>query len=154
MPIADPQTLAQLAVSEPASSLRHELAAELLKRGDPSAVRSFLELIGNRVAREDALEALVESKKPPVEILFAFLESSLQRERLTAAVALGRLDGPVITRRLIQLARYDAMRQEALVALLASEGEGATRFLDLARQDAALLAAVDAARFQLQYVTQ
>jgi hypothetical protein len=153
-PLADSSTLGQLAAVEPWPALRARLTDELLARGDAEAVRGFLRLVAERTTREDAIAALKRAEKPPVDVLFSFLGGTQQSERLAAAVALGRLDGPVVTGRLIELAYSDASRQEALVALLASDGERASRFLNLAQQDSTLMAAVDAARYQLFQIAQ
>ena len=153
-PVADSSTLAGILSRESSWSLRTLLASELLQRGDVESVRIFVRLLNEPGARGAALAALDRAQQPPIDALFALLEGTQQSERLSAAVALGRLDGPVITRRLIGLAQSDGLRQEALVGLLASDGVGASQFLSVARQDATMMAAVGAAEYQLLSMTQ
>lgn len=147
--LGDSPLLAQLAAAEGERDLRRELVGELLARRDTMAVRAFLHMIIDRKTRNDALFALEAAADPPVNALFGFLKSTSQMECLAAAVALGRLDGPVISRRLIDMALSDELRNEALVALLASDGEYAGQFMEYARQDELLVAALEAAQLQL-----
>lgn len=152
--LADPITLGELAHLEPDETLRRAIFAELISRRQPHALAVYLNFVRRRQTRESALAALDRSDGPPVEMLFRFLEGPDYPQRMAAAVALGHLDGPEITQRLIELVRHSSNRQEALAALLSSRGEDAVRFVSTAQRTPLLAAMISSARFQLQIVTQ
>ncbi len=148
--VGDAETLARLAPKETDGQLQEELLAALLARGECRAVAAYLDLVTRPGLNGRPLAALSRVERPPVEMLFQFLEGPQVSRRLAAAVVLGRLDGPAITQRLIRLAGGGATHQEAMVALLASSNEEATQFVQNARQNLLLAGVLSAANSRYQ----
>jgi hypothetical protein len=148
--LADDVTLARLVRDEAEPALQRELAGKLLARSSPQSVALYLDLLSLPSTRPSAVAVLDELSHPPLDVLFAFLNSPDASRQLQAAFVLGRLDGPQITQRLIQQVQWHVNRQEALVALLASSGTEARQFVTSARSDQSLFAAVNSAEFELQ----
>jgi hypothetical protein len=146
--IGDAETIARLVPKEADAELQEEMLAALLGRGEPRAVAAYLDLVTRPGLEGRPMAALARVEQPPVEMLFQFLAGPKLSRRLAAALVLGRLDGPAITPRLIQLAAGGASRQEAMVALLASDNEDAIRFVQNARRSTLLAGVLSAANFQ------
>jgi hypothetical protein len=81
-----------------------------------------------------------------VDALFARLNDPRRANRLAAARALGRIDGPVVTARLAALVRQNVNRHEALAALASSDGAEAKAFFEWALSSKELGAAARTAR--------
>jgi hypothetical protein len=148
--LADPRMLTRLALDEPDRTLRRQLLRGLLDRGTPDAVRLYLNFVRRAETAADALAAARHLNRPPVDQLFAVLQGPDVSARLAAARVLGRLNQPEITQRLARMATDNICRQEALVGLLSSPRFEASVFVQQARQDLSLMAAVRAAEWQLQ----
>jgi len=151
---ADDATLAGLANVERDPTLQQELVGRLLSRNTPDAVKLYLDLLAAPQTRDAAFAALDGVASPPIEFLFAELNGGNTSRRLAAALVLGRVDGPQVTERLVAQAFGPVNRQEALLALVASSGPDARRFVDAARRDQTLFAAVNSAQLQLQRLFQ
>ena len=143
--IADSATIEQLAHEEPSKDLQRVLLAALLSRGDVESLRLYLSNVASEPMQESALAAAEQASNPPMDLLFATLRSPSELERLAAARVLGRIDGPATTERLIALLEEGTSRQEACVALLTSRGQEAVNFVNSARTNPALAAALQAA---------
>lgn len=143
--IADSATIEQLAHEEPSKELQRVLLAALLGRGDVESLRLYLSNVAGEPLAETALAAAEQTPHPPTDLLFAALRSPSELERLAAARVLGRIDGPATTERLITLLEEGTSRQEACVALLTSRGQEALNFVNSARTNPALAAALQAA---------
>jgi hypothetical protein len=143
--IADSATIEQLAHEEPGKELQRVLLAALLGRGDADSLRLYLSNVANEFTAETALAAAEQTSNPPMDLLFAALRSPSELERLAAARVLGRIDGPATTERLVALLEEGTSRQEACVALLTSRGQEAVNFVNSARTNPALAAALQAA---------
>jgi hypothetical protein len=152
--LASNDELARLAAGERDAALGRRLMGMLLARNTPDAVVRYLELVDHRQTRREALWALREMDDPPVDLLFGFLDSPQERPRLSAALALAQLGDPEVARRLSAFVYRDTSRQGALAALLLSRSETANRFLNVARQDLYLVAAVRAAEFEIHSLTE
>lgn len=148
--LADAGTIALLAGEEVDPDLQEELFAALLGRGDARAVAAYLEFVGERETRGSALAALDRVADPPLGLLFESLASPQQAQRSAAAVVLGRIDGPEVSRRLIQMVLQDVLRREALLALTANSGAEASQFVALARNDPSLAGSAQAAQYALR----
>jgi HEAT repeat protein len=143
--IADSATIEQLAHEEASKELQRVLLAALLGRGDVESLRLYLSNVASEPMTETALAAAEQTPHPPMDLLFAVLRSPSELERLTAARVIGRIDGPATTERLIALLEESTSRQEACVALLTSRGQEAVNFVNSARTNPALAAALQAA---------
>ncbi len=143
--IADSATIEQLAHEEPSKELQRVLLAALLGRGDVESLRLYLSNVVSEPMAETALAAAEQSSNPPMDLLFAVLRSPSELERLAAARVLGRIDGPATTERLVALLEEGTSRQEACVALLTSRGQEAVNFVNSARTNPPLAAALHAA---------
>jgi hypothetical protein len=148
--LADLETLVRLADAELDPHLRQELMASLLSRGDAAAVAAYLDFVQRRETRASALAALDRVAEPPVALLFEFLKSPRQTQRLAAAVALGQIDGPDVSRRLIDMVLSDVPCHEALVALVASPGQEPSRFVSQARSHPLLAGSVRSIEHRLR----
>jgi hypothetical protein len=110
----------------------------LLKQSDDAAVRRYLDLVGDPTTRGDALAALARVSSPPTDRIMAALGDPRVDRRVAAALVLGRIDGPVLTRRLIEMVAADQNRREAFIALASSRGEAARAFVREAAQSPTL----------------
>jgi hypothetical protein len=148
--LADSEAIARLAGAEVDPNLQQELFAVLLSRGDAGAVVAYLDFVQQRETRAAAIAALDRVAEPPVPLLFEFLKSPQQTQRFAAAVALGRIDGPEVSRRLIDMVLSEAPCREALVALVASSGPESCRFVSQARSDPLLAGSVRSIEHRLK----
>ncbi len=146
--LAGPDTLARLAAEENDGQLQEEILAALLARGDSQAVGAYLDFVSPSGIGQRGLLALDRVSDPPVTMLFEYLRGPQVSRRMAAALALGRLDGPEISEKLFGMVRGNAGRQEAMVALLASSGNEASRYVNLARQDLNLAGIINGAQYQ------
>jgi HEAT repeat protein len=104
----------------------------LLRTPDGAAIGRYLDLVSDQKTRTDALGALSRVANPPTDRMLAALNDPLVPRRVAAALALGRIDGPVLTRRLITMVAADQNRREALIALASSRGKEAREFVERA----------------------
>src|SRR5687767_47505 len=132
--LADDATLARLAQEESDAQHRRLLLAALVSRGRPQATVAYLRHVANPQTSDSALNALADVKSPPVDALFAHLGHSETAVRFAAAKALGRINGPVVSRRLATLVERDTHRREALAALVFSRGKEAAGYLRAAQR--------------------
>ncbi len=153
-PVAAPveQAAEQPAVDQQAA-LRQQIAA-LLAQNDLRSVEAFLRQVADRRTSADALDCLAAAPNPPVELLFRCLRSprAAQRtaERTAAALALGRLNRPEISRRLIAIILRGTDRREAMIALLSSSEPTARQFVADAERNRMLSATLWNAKRQFQ----
>jgi len=101
----------------------------LLKQGDDGSTQRYLEQVADPATRHDALSALMMVNPPPTERMIAALSGPRADLRVAAALALGQIDGPVLTRRLIDMVAADQSRREAFIALASSRGAAARAFV-------------------------
>jgi len=148
--LGTPAEAAWLVQNETDRGRRVDLLAALAERGDRPAVEKFLQFVREPRRTQEALAALDQLETPPLDVLFAALTGQDVAERQAAARALGRLNGPEVTARLIGLTQQGIFRQEALLALIACRGSDAQDFVRQARRDEYLVAAVQAAEFQFR----
>jgi hypothetical protein len=64
--------------------------------------------------------------------MLAALNDPVVERRIAAALVLGRIDGPVLTQRLIAMVAADQNRREAMIALASSRGKEARAFVEQA----------------------
>jgi hypothetical protein len=124
----DVRTLTSAARAAAGPERRH-LIATLLDRHSADAVMAYLELLNDPAIKADALAALDQVTKPPTDRLLATLDGPRADLRVAAALALGRIDGPVTTRRLIDRVAADRNKREAMLALASSRGADAQAFM-------------------------
>jgi hypothetical protein len=134
--------------------LQQTLLAELLSRADRRSVSFYLDCVAARPMREAALAAAKRVANPHIEVLFGFMEAPEYARRFAAARVLGRIDGPAVTERLIAMTAGGLRRQEAVVALLTSDGSEIQQFLASAQSDASLAALIRVGQYQLQSTLQ
>ncbi len=149
--LADEAELRQLARVESDAILRKELLTALLIRNTPEAIGEYLGFVIDPALHVDALAALSGTEAPPIDLLAARLDDPRMPVRRAAAQALGTLDDPRAADRLRQ-AMAGFGRQEALMGLLVSPSRRASQIVDQARQDVYLMASVQAAERQLQFL--
>ena len=144
--VGDVPTLAALAGSAVDDSERRRLLAALLERDPGRAVPVYLAFLSDESTAAAALAALDDVPSPPVDALFARLNDARRANRLAAARALGRIDGPFVTARLAAMVRQNVNRHEALAALASSDGAEAKAFFQWALASKELGAAARTAR--------
>jgi len=83
---------------------RDELLRSLLSDGSPAAVQLYLQQVMSPATRAAALNAIGAFGAMPVDELLRRLNDPLVDVRLAAARTLGRIDGPVLTARLADMA--------------------------------------------------
>ena len=103
--------------------------ARTLDRPTPIVIHKYLMMVMDPQTKRDALAALDQMKRPPTDQLLAVLSSPRVDLREAAALALGRIDGPATTRKLITLIEADQSRREAFLALASSRGPEAQAFV-------------------------
>jgi hypothetical protein len=130
--LADPAQLSELIQRDWSPSQRRQLITALVRRRSPDALQRYLELVNDLARRADALAAMQAMANPPVEQLLPLLCGPRADLRLAAAAALGQIDQPQVTRRLIQLAATEHCRREAFLALATSRDDDARRFVQQA----------------------
>lgn len=150
--VGDVPTLAAMAATAADEAERRRLLAALLDREPSRAVPAYLAFLSEAETAGAALAALDDARSPPVDALFARLNDPRRANRLAAARALGRIDGPVVTARLAAMARRNVNRHEALVALASSDGPEAKAFFDWAMSSKELGAAARTARLGLDHL--
>jgi hypothetical protein len=114
------------------------IVALLNDNASDAAIQRYLDLVQDSSTRAKALAALARVAKPPTERMLASLDDPRADRRLAAALVLGRIDGPVLTRRLIDMVAADQNRREAFIALASSRGADARAFVRQATQSPAL----------------
>jgi hypothetical protein len=127
--LADASQLAALTRQFDSAEHRRKLIAAMLNRELSQALPLYLELVSDSQTRVDALAAVEGLKDPPVDALLATLQGPRADLRVAAAWTLGRINGPVVTRRLIEMIEAGENRREAFIALAASRGSEAKEYL-------------------------
>jgi len=122
----------------------------LLAQNDLPSVRAFLERVEDRRTSAAALDCLASASAPPVELLFQCLRGPTVGQRTAAALALGRLNEPMVSRELIAMIVRGTYRQEAMIALLSSSEPVARQFVADAERNPRLLATLWNAKRQFQ----
>jgi hypothetical protein len=130
---------------------RQVLLVQLLTDGSSDAVRVFLDSVAQGATRTVSLAALDGTNDPPIERLIAALRDPLIDRRIAAARALGYMDGPVLTARLIEMAEHNVSRREAMIALACSRGEAAQRYLQRAAQSGPMIGLARSVRVQFDF---
>jgi hypothetical protein len=152
--LADATTLAMLAV-EPVTAAgdRAVLLSAMLRREPELAVRLLIPMIQDTAMFAPAMAALdaVASgsfgngeRRAVIGALFDELRGPRVEDRLAAARALGRIDGPETAMRLAEMAEHNDSRREALAALIWCGGRSAaaTAALEAARRSPRLASTV------------
>jgi hypothetical protein len=115
--------------SDLADADRLIMLQELLERGSDDAIGLYLKQVADAESREIALALLDNLPRPPIQRLIARLNDPLVEVRMAAARALGRIDGPELTRQLANMAERNQNRREAIMALACSDGAEAREFV-------------------------
>jgi HEAT repeat protein len=121
-----------------------------LARKNRAAVQVFLERVADVRTSAVALSCLDTASEPRAEMFLKFLHSRSASQRVAAALALGRLNQPAISRQLIATVLRGSCRQEALMALLASSEPSAQQFVMAAARDPLLSATLYSAQRHIQ----
>jgi hypothetical protein len=130
--------------------LRQQLRL-LLAENDLRSVGAFLERVADRRTSAGALNCLAAEPNPPVALLFRCLRGSKARERTAAALALGCLNRPEVSRELIAMIARGRYRHEAMIALLSSSESTARQFVANAERNQMLQATLWNAKRQFQH---
>ena len=132
--LADAETLAQWARASQSSDERRRLIAGMISRMSSSEAQAYLELVSRPESRDDALAALKDAKASLADGFFDAIDSPRADLRVAAAMALGRMEQPAVSRRLIEMVAADRSRREAFLALAASREQAARQFMQRAAQ--------------------
>jgi hypothetical protein len=100
-----------------------------LLRGNSTDFQSYLQLVADPQTRAEALAVLDRISSPPIERLMQVLAGPRADLRVPAALALGRIDGPATTRRLVEMIDQNQSRREAFIALASSRGREARAYV-------------------------
>ncbi len=139
--------LGPLAQNSRDPEVRGALVSRLLEINTEVSIREFLSLVSDKLLREEALALIEQDTNPPIGQLFALLDDQEKKVRLAAAVTLGYLNGPDVTRQLIaRVNEQPSKSTEAWLALLACRGEMADEFLAYAGRRPHLLGYYNNAR--------
>jgi hypothetical protein len=130
-------------------NLRATILRRLLAADPEAGLLNYLSLVHDEATRSESLAVAGAAPSLPMDELFALLDDSKQSVRLSAALVLGHVDGPAVTRRLIaRVTRQPAKSREAWMALLTCRGELADEFFAYAMRRPQLLGYVNNARVQ------
>jgi len=141
--------LPQVVQSTTDPQLRADLMRRLLDAESKPALLGYLSLVRGEATRADALAVADTVPKLPIDELFALLDHPEQPLRFSAALVLGHVDGPEVTRRLIaRVTEQPANSREAWMALLACRGKLADEFFAYATRRPQLIGYVNNARVQ------
>lgn len=140
---------AELIAAERQGELQRVLLASLLERGDASTVERFLWYVDHPAWRRLALAAAQDARRPPVEVLFAFLGDPHVSLREAAAMTLGNVADPTVPARLARHVVENVSRREALLGLLTSPSQRSAGFVRRAKQDLQLMATVQSVESEL-----
>ena len=131
--------------------VRRALIDRLLTADVEPALRGFLSLLYDETIRADALAVAETHPQLPLASLLSLLDDEDKRVRLSAAMVLGHVNGPEITRSLIsRVEEQPTGRTEVWMALLACRGPLAEEFLSYASFQPLLLGQVNNARLQFE----
>jgi hypothetical protein len=100
-----------------------------LLQGNTADLQAYLQRVADPRTRADALQTLDRMSPPPTERLLQVLTGPRADLRIPAALALGRIDGPVLTRRLVEMIHLNQSRREAFIALASSRGREARAYV-------------------------
>jgi hypothetical protein len=129
---------------------RRMLIARLLSADEEeasAAVGGYLSLVQDVATRGEALAVADTAPRLPLEALLTALQSEEKPIRLSAALVLGHVNGPVVTRQLVDIVTAERPAPtEAWIALLVCRGELAQEFLSYATRSPQLLGHVNNAR--------
>jgi len=114
---------------------------------NPDAVDVCLSLVRNKTLRNEVL-AVVDDLAPPTrEAMFKRLGADDPAVRLAAALTLGRANGPVIAKSLIDLVLRDpSCNAETWIALMSCQGPQTEQFFSFATNQPRLLGSLNRAR--------
>ena len=141
------ERLAEVVATSPNHRVRTALMRRLFESESEPAMRGFLSLLRDHTTRSEALTVAKQAPRPPVTALMAFLDHDEPWLRLSAAIVLGHMNGPTVTKSLIgRVMQKPADSTEAWIALLACRGEVAEEFFAYATQRPQLLGYFNNAR--------
>jgi len=145
--LVDVEGLAELARASRYPEVRAALALRLLATNSDASLLEYLSMVDDMAFREQALGVAKQAAKPPIGQLLVLLDDQEKSVRLAAAMTLGRLNGPDVTRLLIdRVTDQPSNSTEAWLALLACRGELADEFLAYAGRRPQLLGYYNNAR--------
>jgi hypothetical protein len=147
--VAGVERRVELLEAERQGELQRVLLASLLERGDVSTVERFLWYVDNPAWRRLALAAAQDARRPPIEVLFAFLGDPHVLMREAAAMTLGNVADPTVPARLARHVAENVCRREALLGLLTSPSQQSAGFVRRAKQDLELTATVQSVESEL-----
>ncbi len=146
--------LAQAVASTSDPDVRAALMLRLLAADSPAALRGYVSLVQNAATRSEALSAARTSMKFRAAEFFTLLDDSEEPVRVAAAIVLGYVNGPEITRQLIaRVIEQPADSTAAWLALMTCRGELAQEFLNYASQRPQLLGYYNNARVRYPQFT-
>jgi len=127
--------------------VRAALIQRMLGADSQAGLLAYLSLVQKDATRGEALSVAKSESKVPRPQLIGLLDHSDERVRISAAIALGHINGPETTRLLIdRITEQPANSREAWLALMACRGQMARDFLDYAKQRPQLLGHYNYAR--------
>ena len=146
--------LARLAREAKPGRPRQEILQALLLRQSSDSLPLYLTFVEDQQTAPDALAALDAAPDAVIPQLFARLDDPHISTRMAAARALGRIDGPLVTRQLAEMIQRNQNRREALAALITSPGRDALAYLSQARRDSSLHPTIQALESELKNSSQ
>jgi hypothetical protein len=145
--VAGLPVLGALALQTNHPTVRAALMNRLLTADSEPAIRAYLMLVNNAASRDEALAAADAAERFPMAALVRLLDDDDRQSRVAAAMVLGYVNGPSVSRALIdRVLQAGGASVEAWAALLACRGESADQFLAQASRQPRLLGHVNSAR--------
>ena len=141
------ERMADVLVQTGDRSVRAAIFRRLLTADSDPALSLYLSLVGDDAVRDEALAVADAVAQGVLPALLARLDDEDEAVRLSAALVLGRANGPEVTDSLIALVTREAPSPvEAWIALVACRGEQAEEFFAYATRQPLLLGRVNRAR--------
>ncbi len=122
---------------------------ELLSRNSPASLKYYFQQVKNKEVRKVALAVLPDVENVNYEWFFQLLNSPLYEDQINAAFVLGRSDNTEVISRLLNIVSQQNHSRSAIVAILVSDHEKATQFLEAAIRYPVLSSEIHSAKTQL-----
>jgi HEAT repeat protein len=134
--------------------VRQAIIERLLAADSEAARRAYLSLVATESTRREALAVARQLPEPPINSWLENLDDDDESVRLSAALVLSTVNGPEVTRSLIdRVTARPADSTEAWIALLGCRGEMADEFCAYAMQRPKLLGYFNGARLRWARMT-
>ncbi len=148
---ADVQTLMEMSRAPVTFDEQVRFLSQIAERPDMEAQRLLLLAAMDSRYRQAAMFVTRETHLPPADMLFEALANERTDVRFAAALLLGEIDDPLITERLIEIARQHPRQSDPWVALLRKRDAASRALIAEVRSDPQMYATLLDAELARQF---